>query len=244
VGGTAMAKIIDFIFPIAPLPKDNKQRDEVINGYQIFIRKDTKDYVKGFLFELLLLGVGAYSISHGYSTINIITLVCILLPTMVYMFSLVLFICCRFIRSKDVEYVKLTISLLCSFIFCLSFINIFLGFLNYDSWKNNKYIELDLHTYLFVFGISVFAYFVGYQIFYKNFTNQMAKQEHNHAKIIGFCILGGTVSYPLVRNITNDIFLLIFFPCVLFIVFVSTWSLVNYRQYDNIQRAKKGMTFK
>lgn len=239
-----MARIIDFVFPIAPLPKDNKQRDAVIKGYEIFVRKDTKDYAKGLLFELLLLWGGVYSISHAYSTINISTFVCMLLPTLLYIVSLVLFICCKFIRSTDVEHAKQTISLLCSFVLCISFINIFLGFLNYDSWKNNKYIELDLHTYLFIFGISAFAYYVGYRIFYKGFNNRMEKQQHNHANIIGFEILGGTVSYLFLRNITNNIFLLIFFPGVLFIVFVSTWSLVNYRQYDNIQRAKKGMIYK
>jgi hypothetical protein len=60
VGGTAMAKIIDILFPIAPLPKDRKERNAVIEGYQRSIDKPTNANAKGLLFTMVLLFIGIF----------------------------------------------------------------------------------------------------------------------------------------------------------------------------------------
>jgi uncharacterized membrane protein len=55
---------------------------------------------------------------------------------------------------------------------------------------------------------------------------------------------GGLVGYYLASHVSFYICVLIVFLCFLYLSSYFSCSLVNYRQYDNIQRAKKGMTFK
>ncbi len=167
-----------------------------------------------------------------------------LLPILLYFTSFILLICYKLKRKEISIHTKHKITVLGSFVFGISFIDILLGFLNYESWKKNKNVELDSKTYISILLISIIFYYVGYWYYVKKFNKmKLLLKSKKKSNIIGVAITGGLVSYFFVRNMTNDIFLLIFFPGVLLIVFLSACALVDYRQYDNIQRAKKGMTY-
>ncbi len=53
-----MARIIDFIFPIAPLPKDKKERNAVIEGYERSLEISTNGNMKLLLMLLFFLFIG------------------------------------------------------------------------------------------------------------------------------------------------------------------------------------------
>lgn len=50
-----MVKIIDFIFPIAPLPKDKEELNTVIEGYESCIETSTKNSFRFFSTFILRL---------------------------------------------------------------------------------------------------------------------------------------------------------------------------------------------
>jgi len=239
-----VVKLIDIIFPIAPLPKDKKERNTVIEGYERSINKPTNVSAKGLLFTFVLFLVGIFSVSNGFSTFDTNIYICILLPALLYFTSLILFLFFNLKRSTTSIHAKHTISLFWSFVFSISFINAVLGLIHHDSLHSSKYINVGTKMYLLIFCISILVYYIGYWYFFKRFNKRMVQQAQNNSTIIGIGASGGLIGVMIARTLSYTFFVLLMFIGVLFIASFSASALVNYRQYDNIQCAKKGMTFK
>ena len=225
-------KIIDFIFPIVALPEDEEKRALVIKSYEGY----SKNSLPIWPMPIFLLFPVA-SITQVFSICNIAILICILIPTLLFVISAILLLKYRVDHKSTHENL---LGILLDTYGIISGIAIML----YVIFVNN-YIEINI--YISILILSLFAHNIGYWHMLRNFNKRMVTAKTNQS-MAGVGIFGASIGGLIAKLITYDMenFLLIFMFTFFMITlpFLSSAALVNYRQYDNIQCAKNGEPFK
>jgi hypothetical protein len=187
--------------------------------------------------------LGAFSVSNGFSSFNASICVCALLPTLFYFIGLIFWVYCKLMHGTATIHAKHAVAVYGAFAFSISLVNVIFGYLHLGNLLGNKYIVVDTNTYIIIYAILAVTYYIGYWYYLLKFNGRMTGQGGSLAKK-GLGVTGGLVGYFLARHISFYLCFLIVFICLLYVAFYFSSPLVDYRQYDNIQRAKKGMTFK
>ena len=221
-------KIIDLIFPVAALPKNQETRSTVINNYEKLCRKTPSIWSIPLCLLICLLFV-----TQAFSVYSPTILIWMIIPTLLFAISAGLLLKFR-IDSKSTHKNMLGL-LLFSYGFILCYAILFYWIFNINSITINMYIAILI--------ISFMAYYIGYWCWLKDFNKRIATTKVNKSTAVIGAICG-CIGYLVAKHITNDFFIFISVFLMITFAFALSASLVDYRQYDNIQRAKNGQPFK
>ena len=227
-------KIIDLIFPVKALPKDKDVCADVISKYESIVRRDNCNITQCFVSMIVVWGLGAAFITQFFKVFNNLVYLCLSVPIIIYILGVVLFIICRLKHMPVLSKSYYFVYLLFIDITGISGFNMLVGV--FDT-------NYDYMSCLILLLISVVGYCAVYWCFFLRFNSNIAKLS-NTSYSIGITVTITAVGYIIIKNLSVNSKLSIAGLCGFLLAIAPAYKFVNYRQYDNIQRAKNGQPFK
>ena len=225
-------KIIDVIFPVKALPIDANERAKVISEYNKLVLMSNMN-VKKLLLMIVVWGMGAMFITQGFTIMNNLVFFCLLFPVALYLICLILYFIYRISKKKDTKKNYL-IYVLCADIAGISGFQVLMFILDSD-YSYKKFFVL--------LCASLLGYYIGYWYYLLRFRlNILNHSQDPYPKAVTASLT--IICCFIIRLLPFNMQLFMICLCGIFLAILPAQKFVNYRQYDNIQRAKNGEPFK
>ena len=226
-------EFIDIVFPVRALPKDDKERAKLIFEYNKLILLSSMN-AKKLLLMIAVWGMGAMFITQGFTIMNNLVFFCLLFPAVIYLICLILYFIYTFNKKKDSIKKNYLIFVLCADILGISGFQVLMFFLDPDYSYKKFFILLC---------ISLLGYYIGYWYYLLRFRlNILNNSQNPYPKAVTATLI--IISCFILKFLSFDVKLFVICLCGFFLAIFPAQKFVNYRQYDNIQRAKNGEPFK
>ena len=227
-------KFIDIVFPVRALPKDDKERAKVISEYEKIVIRDNDHIIEGFVCMIVMWWLAAYFITHFFQSFNNLLYICLSIPIIIYILNLVLYVVCRIRHISILSKQYYFIYLLCIDILGANGFNILVGVFDTD---------YDYMSCLILLLVTIAGYYGIYLCFALKFNSNITKYSRTTYSV-GITLIITVVSYMIIKHLSVNSQLSIAGLGGFLLAILPAYKFVNYRQYDNIQRAKNGEPFK